>query len=397
MPSRRQLPRLFIIGIMSKLSVNTDSNPPRRDAAEELGRLFANGLNAWRTPALSLHDSAGETLWLSEGSFGPDEHNVVLGALDVFALEPQRVCIHRKLDDGRRGLFLAARDPLGGCSGLVFAVIEGAVVDERRLITPQLRALLQRLSMLLAPPVDKRKATPASVSEPAEANALPDGAPIHARCYTRLQQGGGTRRYEISVMPANSNHDASVIERVVEWLTQHRQRYVTKPSTFTIAISATAAADAQFSARLEQCLTRNEIDEGLVMLLVPAAAWQMQPERVKVLLAACERVRCHVMLDDFVLNETSLDLLRSKAVRMLKLHAELTAEAMENRYPRAILSACVQIARVLGIHCVAKRVVTATAKNWLTSAGIDYIDPLNSFETSAAKTKGKSPFFPQVS
>ncbi|MGB8694303.1 MAG: EAL domain-containing protein [Steroidobacteraceae bacterium] len=354
-------------------------------------------MNAWRTPALSLHDSSGETLWLSEGSFGPDEHSVVLAALDVFALEPQRVCIHRKLEDGRRGLFLAARDPLGGCSGLVFAVIEGAVVDERRLVTPPLRSLLQRLSMLLAPPVDKRKATPASVNEPAEANALPDGAPIHARCYTRLQQGGGTRRYEISVTPANSNHDASVVERVVEWLTQHRQRYVAKPSTFAIAISPAAATDSQFAARLEQCLTRNEIDEGLVLLLLPAAAWQQQPERVKVLLAACERVHCHVMLDDFVLNETSLDLLRSKAVRMLKLNAELTTEAMESRYPRAILSACVQIARVLGIHCVAKRVVTATARNWLTNAGIDYIDPLSSSETDAAKTKGDSPFLRQVS
>ncbi len=382
---------------MSRLSANTDSSATRRDVAAELGRLFGQALNAWRLPALSLHDSAGETLWLSEGSFGPDEHSVVLAALDVFALEPQRVCIHRKLEDGRRGLFLAARDPLGGCSGLVFAVIEGAVVDERRLITPPLRALLQRLSMLLAPSVDKRKTTSAPVSEPAEANALPEGAPIHARCYTRLQQGGGTRRYEISVTPANTNHDASVIERVVEWLAQHRQRYVAKPSTFAIAISAAAAGDAQFSARLEQCLTRNEIDEGLVMILVPAAAWQVQPERVKALLAACERVRCHVVLDDFVLNETALDLLRSKAVRMLKLHAELTSEAMENRYPRAVLSACVQIARVLGIHCVAKQVANSTARNWLTNAGIDYIDPLNSAETGAAKTKGESPFLRQVS
>jgi len=397
MPSRRQIPQLFIIGPMSQLSVNADSSPPRRDVAAELGRLFTQALNAWRVPALSLHDSDGETLWLSEGSFGPDEHSAVLAALDVFALEPQRICIHRKLEDGRRGLFLAARDPLGGCSGLVFAAIEGAVLDERRLITPPLRALLQRLSMLLAPPVDKRNPTPAPVSEPAEANALPDGAPIHARCYTRLQQGGGTRRYEISVTPANSNHDASVIERVVEWLAQHRQRYVAKPSTFTIAISATAAGDPQFAARLEQCLTRNEIDEGLVLLLVPAAAWQMQPERVKVLLTACERVHCHVVLDDFVLNETSLDLLRSKAVRMLKLNAQLTSEAMENRYPRAVLSACVQIARVLGLHCVAKSVATATARNWLTNAGIDYIDPLNSFETGAAKTKGESPFLRQVS
>jgi hypothetical protein len=382
---------------MSQLSEKTDSMPPRRNVTEELGRGFLQALNAWRMPALSLHDSAGETLWLSEGSIGPDEHSVVLAALDVFALEPQRACIHRKLEDGRRGLFLASRDPLGGCSGLVFAIIEGGVVNEQRLITPPLRVLLQRLSMLLAPAVDKSKPAAAAEPEVAEATALPDGAPIHARCYTRLQQGGGKRRYEISVTPANSSHDASVIERVVEWLTQHRQRYVAKPSTFAIPISVAAACDAAFPARLEQSLGRFECDEGMIMLLVPAGAWQKQPQRVTALLETCERLRCHAILDDFVLNEVALEHLRSKAVRMIKLSAELTAAAMENRYQRALLSASVQIARVLGIHCVAKRVTTPTASHWLASAGVDYVDPLNASETDAATAKAGSAFLRQVS
>jgi EAL domain len=384
---------------MSHLSEKTDPNPPRRNATEELGRAFLQALNGWRTPALSLHDSAGDTLWLSEGSIGPDEHSVVLAALDVFALEPRRSCIHRKLEDGRRGLFLASRDPHGGCSGLVFAIIEGGVVDEKRMITPPLRTLLQRLSMLLAPPVERSKATlsAAPEPEPAEVNALPDGAPIHARCYTRLQQGGGIRRYEITVTPANTAHDASVIERVVDWLAQHRQRYVAKPSTFAIAISAAAAGDGAFPARLQQSLARYEGEEGMVMLVVPAVAWQKQPQRVSALLEVCERLRCHVILDDFVLNEVGLELLRSKAVRMIKLNPELTTAAMENRYPRALLSACVQIARVLGIHCVAKHVSSPTAMRWLANASVDYIDPLNASETDAATVKAPTPYLRQVS
>lgn len=382
---------------MSQLSEKTDSLPPRRNVTEDLGRRFLQALNAWRMPALSLHDSAGETLWLSEGSIGPDEHHVVLAALDVFALEPQRACIHRKLEDGRRGLFLAARDPLGGCSGLVFAIIEGGVVNEQHLITPPLRTLLQRLSMLLAPAVDKSKPAATPAPDATDLNALPDGAPIHARCYTRLQPGSGTRRYEISVTPANSSHDASVIERVVEWLTQHRQRYVNKPSTFAIAISYTAACDPTFPARLEQSLARYECDEGMILLVVPAQAWQKQPQQVSALLEACERLHCHVILDDFVLTEVALELLRSKAVRMLKLNPELTTAAMENRYPRALLAACVQIARVLGIHCIAKRVKSPTASRWLANAGIDYVDPLIASETDAATVKVASPFLRQVS
>ncbi len=355
---------------------------------DDLGRALLLALGPWRAQAFSLHDSAGDTLWLSAGTIGPDEHCFVLSALDVFALEPHRNCIHRKLDDGRRALFLAARDPLGGCSGIGFALIEGGTVDDSRVITPAVRALLQRFSMLLAPPADKRPSQAATAPDPDD-NApldLPDNTPIRARAYTRLQPGGGTRRYEVSIAPLGAQHDAAVFERVVDWLVQHRQRYITKPSSFAISISAAAVFDRGFAGRLEACLTRNQIDEGLVMLIVPAAAWSEQPERTQPLLDLCERLHCRVILDDFVLNDAALKLLRSKAIRMLKLSAELTCEAMQERYPRALLSACTHIARVLGIHCIAQRVASNTASRWLAAAGVDYIDPFNASETDAAKT-----------
>ena len=122
------------------------------------------------------------------------------------------------------------------------------------------------------------------------------------------------------------------------------------------------------------------------MLIVPAAAWAEQPGRALPLLELCERLHCRVVLDDFVLNDAALKLLRCKAIRMLKLSAELTAEAMQDRYPRALLSACTHIARVLGIHCIAKQVGSTTAARWLAAAGIDYIDPANPAETDAART-----------
>ena len=84
----------------------------------------AAALGSWRPQAVSLHDTVGDTLWLSSGSIGPDEHSFVLSALDVFALEPYRGHIHRKLEDGRRALFLAARDPIGNCIGVVCAFVE---------------------------------------------------------------------------------------------------------------------------------------------------------------------------------------------------------------------------------------------------------------------------------
>ena len=122
------------------------------------------------------------------------------------------------------------------------------------------------------------------------------------------------------------------------------------------------------------------------MLAVPAAAWAAQPEATLPLLELCEQQRCHVILDDFELSDSALLLLRCKAVRMLKLSAELTSTAMQERYPRALLSACTHIARVLGIHCIAKRVDSAAASRWLAVAGVDYLDQFNPAQTSAATT-----------
>ena len=389
-PSRRQFARLLIIATMSPMSEKLAPGTQRRPIPEELGRALLIALGAWRPQALSLHDSAGDTLWLSAGSIGPDEHNFVLSALDVFALEPQRACIQRKLEDGRRALFLAARDPLGGCSGLGFALIEGGVLDEARVVTPALRALLQRFSMLLAPPVEKRSIVPdpSAALTDAEPVDLPDNTPIRARGYTRLQPGSGRRRYEVSIAPANAQHDAAVFERVIDWLAQHRRHYAAKPSSFAVAISAAAALDMGFVHRVEACLNRSDLDDGLVMLIVPASAWSVQPTATLPLLAMCERLHCHIMLDDFVLNDAALQLLRSKSIRMLKLDAGLTATAMLERYPRALLSACTQIARVLGIHCIAKGVESAAASRWLSAAGIDYLDPINAAEKDVATATG---------
>ena len=368
------------------MSEKMASGTQRRPIPDELGQALLEALGAWRPQAVSLHDAAGDTLWLSAGSIGPDEQSFVLSALDVFAFEPQRDHINRKLEDGRRALFLAARDPLGNCIGVGCAFVERGAVDESRIITPAVQALLHRFGMLLAPLAEKTtsQSTLMLVRDSNLPLGLPELTPIRARKYIRLQSGSGTRRYEVAINPVGAQHDAAVFERVVDWLAQNRQQYQTKPASFAVPISAAAALDGGFATRIAASLNRTAIDDGLVMLVVPSAAWAAQPESLLPLLELCDQHRCRVMLDDFELNEAALRLLKCKAIRMLKLSAELTTMAMLERYPRALLSACTHIARVLGIHCIAKRVDTAAAGRWLAVAGVDYLDPFNPAETGVA-------------
>ena len=185
---------------MAKMSEKLGHGAQRRPVPDDLGQALLELLSAWRPQTTSLHDSVGETLWLSAGTLGPDEHSLVLTALDVFALEPYREHIHRKLEDGRRALFLAARDPHRKLHRRGVRV-RGARrrQDDERVVTPALQTLLQRFSTLLAPHGHK-SSTQSSLTLARDGNLpldLPELTPIRARKYIRLQSGSGTRRYEV--------------------------------------------------------------------------------------------------------------------------------------------------------------------------------------------------------
>jgi hypothetical protein len=353
---------------------------------DELGQALLQALAPLRPQALSLHDASGDALWLSSGSIGPDEHNLVLAALDVFALETRRESMHRKLEDGRRAVFLSARDPAGTCSGAACVFVERSVHEDTRVVTPSVQKLMQRFSTLLGPRGDRTSSQSALTlaHDPTGGDDRAVTGPIRARKYTRLQSGGGIRRYEISLAPVDAAHDAQVFERVLEWLNQNSLRYQQRPASFAVPISAAAALDPGFAERLTAAVGRHGCSEGTVLLSMPASAWAEQPEGILPLLEACDQQRCHVILDDFTLCDVGLRLLRSKAVRMLKLSAELTTAAMLERYPRALLSACTHIARVLGIHCIAQRVESVAASRWLAVAGVDYLDQFNPRSATAS-------------
>jgi hypothetical protein len=386
---------------MSHLSADTAPAATHGSGTDELGQRLLQALASWRIQCLSLHNAAGEVLWLSQGVIGPDEHGFVLEALDVFALEPERQYFHRRLEDHRHALFLAARDPFGGCCGIAFVLLEGSSTtapEATRALTPQIKTLLKRFSALLAPPQARKAVQPVPPQPSAAADPLAatggqhvpnwrDGMPIHARKYSRLHAGNTTRRYEIAVRPGDPRQDTLVVERVIDWLATHRQRYISQPASFVVPISSDTVLDGDFAVRLGRALHRGQLTEGLIGLSLPATAWTLHPLATARLLTLCERLHCHGLLDDFALHGHSLELLRSKAVRMLKIDAQLTATAMSDRFARATLAAITHAARVLGLHCVAKGAPSAAATKWLAAAGIDYADRLTPSGTGGSTTK----------
>jgi EAL domain-containing protein (putative c-di-GMP-specific phosphodiesterase class I) len=64
--------------------------------------------------------------------------------------------------------------------------------------------------------------------------------------------------------------------------------------------------------------------------------------------------------------------LGSSALKFIKLDPKITAVAMKERVPQALVVAIAQASKVLGLSCVAKRVDTPAVRDWLSAVGLDY-------------------------
>jgi Amt family ammonium transporter len=89
--------------------------------------------------------------------------------------------------------------------------------------------------------------------------------------------------------------------------------------------------------------------------------------------SALHRLGCPLVLDDFALKTECFDLLRLPGVGYVKLAPEITAKMRTDKLAQASITAVVQMARVLGMHTVAKRMETAAEQEWLTALGVDFV------------------------
>ena len=94
---------------MGKVLQPQNALPPRPTAgahapggepatAEALGWQLRAALPPRRLHTVSLYDSQGNVLWLSEGALGPDEHSLVVDALDRLTTDSGKSCCENRLE-----------------------------------------------------------------------------------------------------------------------------------------------------------------------------------------------------------------------------------------------------------------------------------------------------------
>jgi EAL domain-containing protein (putative c-di-GMP-specific phosphodiesterase class I) len=477
-------------------------------------------VDAARVHAISLHDAAGDVLYMTESSMGPDEHNAVREAFDAFKSAEGRPILAYDLGDSRSAVLLRAVDSRSAMVGAIMMVLSGVQRNDAglsRLANPKMqRALTDFVSMhagaaaAKVAPAPGRASTPAKVSASVKASgsavsatakastpartfspaALPAGsAPVelsladsmrmrrppppgsnttsspvhtaqagtaakpvnpapwgsmlsgsapsgppplrptavaqaspaaearpvppvspevdrlnaalrrsplslHVQRLVPLNKGGELKRYEVllrssdgetanaapqAMLKAAVEHglgsmiDRRVLTQLIAWLVRHPEVWRSQAVMFSVNLTSTALQDEHFMKFVGLCLAKAELPPSMIGFEMDVPTAVKMGREASAVAAALNALGCPLVLDDFGMRTECFDLLRLPAVRYIKLASAITSRMRTDKLSQAAITAVVQMARVLGMHTVAKRTESAAEHEWLTALGVDFI------------------------
>jgi len=253
-----------------------------------------------------------------------------------------------------------------------------------------------------APPVPARSPQPAEKRPPEispeidRLHAALRRSPIalHVQRLVPLTKGSQLKRYEVllrsksgdapdaaphAMLKAAVEHglgsmiDRRVITELVGWLVHHPDVWQTSAAMFSVNLTATALHDEHFIKFVELCLAKSSLPKAMIAFEVDVSTAVKLAPRIAEVSASLHRLGCPLVLDDFSLKTECFDLLRLPGIRYVKLAPEITAKMRSDKIAQAAITAVVQMARVLGMHTVAKRTETPAEQEWLTALGVDFV------------------------
>ena len=365
-----------------------------------------------RAHAVSLHDEQGDVLWLSESSMGPDEHNAVRESIEAFSGSdgpPVLVC---DLGNSRSAVILRAASSRRTMVGVIMIIMDARVVrrDARgalKAMTPKLQRVLADFAAMrpdVAPAARSGARSPVAPS-PLQGGVTPEidrlhaalrRSPIalHVQRLVPLTKGSQFKRYEVLLRSKSDNApnaapqamlkaavenglgsmiDRRVVTELIGRLVHYPQIWDSTAVMFSVNLTTTALHDEHFIKFVELCLAKSSLPKGMIAFEVDTATAVKVAGKIAEVAASLHRIGCPLVLDDFALRTECFDLLRLPGVRYVKLAPEITGKMRTDKLSQAAVTAVVQMARVLGMHTVAKRTETAAEQEWLTALGVDFI------------------------
>ncbi|MEO7208524.1 MAG: EAL domain-containing protein [Steroidobacteraceae bacterium] len=245
-------------------------------------------------------------------------------------------------------------------------------------------------------PLERRPSNKGVPPEIDRLNAAMRKSPIvlHVQRLVPLSQGSQLKRYEVLLRsgsdeaPNSAPHamlkaavenglgsmiDRRVVTELIGWLVRHPDTWHANEVMFSVNLTTTALHDEHFIKFIELCLAKSSLPKGTIAFEVDALTALTLADKISDVATALHRLGCPLVLDDFALRTECFELLRLPGVRYVKLAPDLTSRMRSDKVSQAAITAVVQMARVLGMHTVAKRTDTAAEQEWLTALGVDFV------------------------
>jgi EAL domain-containing protein (putative c-di-GMP-specific phosphodiesterase class I) len=248
----------------------------------------------------------------------------------------------------------------------------------------------------LPAPRPERRQAPRPVPDVDRLHAAMRRSPIalHLQRLIPLSKGSQLRRYEVLLRSSNGDApnaapqamikaavdhglgsmiDRRVLTQLVGWLVRHPEAWRSQAIMLSVNLTSTALQDEHFIQFVGLCLAKSHLPKAMIAFEIDVPTAVNLRERVVAVAAAMERLGCPLVLDNFGLRTECFDLLRLPGVRYVKLAPEITTKMRTDKLSQAAVTAVVQMARVLGMHTVAKRTESAAEQEWLTALGVDFV------------------------
>jgi EAL domain-containing protein (putative c-di-GMP-specific phosphodiesterase class I) len=167
--------------------------------------------------------------------------------------------------------------------------------------------------------------------------------------------------------------DRRVVTELIGHLVRHPEVWKSTAVMFSVNLTTTALHDEHFIKFVGLCLAKSSLPKGMIAFEIDTATAVRLADKMTEVAAALHRLGCPLVLDDFAMKTECFALLRLPGVHYVKLAPEITTKMRTDKLSQAAITAVVQMARVLGMHTVAKRTETAAEQEWLTALGVDFV------------------------
>ena len=228
--------------------------------------------------------------------------------------------------------------------------------------------------------------------------ALPEGVNVILETlpYSKLRAGGRSRRFEVLPRSTQPNRippgfDKIALQQLLQWMGSNRAAWSLEPTSFTLNLSISTLEDDRFLQFVSSNLKANGIAPDNIGFEIAEPLCVQRRAQVERFMTLCDKLGCFVVIDDFSLDSSITSLLRSRALRLVKIDPKLTSVALKDKLAQAMVVAIAQAVKVLGIHCSAKRVDTQAGLQWLTAIGCDFAQGAALAQMQSLESIGSQP------